>query len=245
MLMFSLAHDSYVGDIQIPLACDMFVNIRGRELLSKNLYKNFIMHMCNLYDFGLIPADVHLKIVEKLQRMLAAHEAGRHTIAASRRDQLSYWQRFGLARQQQKLRDEKSAAATVEPTSSSKPAMTTTMTTTTTASSRTTATLASASLSSSAAATSLPTRLTSAANLATKNATTKTSQHTSATTQRDSHKTRSDVVYKPKPGAANGSAKTAASSAAVASSSSAPSSSSSSSAGPTIGNKRRFSHLRG
>lgn len=226
------AHNSYVGDIQIPLACDMFVNIRGRELLSKNLYKNFVMHMCNLYDFGLIPADVHLKIVQKLQRMLVAHEAGRHTIAASRRDQLSHWHQFGLARQQQKLRDEKTAAAVAAEPTSSKPG--TTMT-------RTTATLASSSssLSSNAAASSLPTRLTSgAASLATKTTTTKTSHAAAgaahggkATSQRDGHKTRSDVVYKPKPGAAKSGASTAAAS--------------SSSAGPTIGNKRRFSHLRG
>lgn len=60
----------YVGDCQLQLACDMFLDQRGRELLKKNLYRNFILHMCSLFDYGLISSEVLNKTVQKLQVQL-------------------------------------------------------------------------------------------------------------------------------------------------------------------------------
>jgi polycomb protein SUZ12 len=45
---------NYVGDCQIPLACEKFVEYQGRELIRKNLYRNFVLHLTNLFDFGLL-----------------------------------------------------------------------------------------------------------------------------------------------------------------------------------------------
>uniref|UniRef100_A0A1B6DHJ5 Uncharacterized protein n=1 Tax=Clastoptera arizonana TaxID=38151 RepID=A0A1B6DHJ5_9HEMI len=60
----------YVGDCQIPLACNMFLQARGKDLLLKNLYRNFVLHMCNLFDFGLIsPATVYTTI-QNLQKLI-------------------------------------------------------------------------------------------------------------------------------------------------------------------------------
>ncbi len=39
-------------------ACQTFVEEHGERLIRDHLCRNFIMHMCNLYDFGLIKQDV-------------------------------------------------------------------------------------------------------------------------------------------------------------------------------------------
>ena len=57
----------FVGDCQIHLACLLFVEDKGLELIRKNLYKNFILHLNNLYDFGLLNASTLHDIVKKLQ----------------------------------------------------------------------------------------------------------------------------------------------------------------------------------
>lgn len=57
----------YVGDCQLPLACDMFLDMRGRDLLQKNLYRNFVLHMCSLFDYGLVSPEVIYKTIQKLQ----------------------------------------------------------------------------------------------------------------------------------------------------------------------------------
>jgi len=57
---------SYVGDCQIPLACDKFVEYQGKELIRKNLYRNFILHLTNLFDFGLLSPLAFYKTVQLL-----------------------------------------------------------------------------------------------------------------------------------------------------------------------------------
>ncbi|XP_077490605.1 polycomb protein suz12-like isoform X1 [Amblyomma americanum] len=57
----------FVGDCQIPLACNMFVEEQGQELIQRNLYRNFVLHMCNLLDFGLVSASVVYTTVRRLQ----------------------------------------------------------------------------------------------------------------------------------------------------------------------------------
>ena len=56
-LFFSIFR--FVGDCQISLALKMFIEEKGKELLDKNLYRNFILHVCNLFEFGVLgPAHV-------------------------------------------------------------------------------------------------------------------------------------------------------------------------------------------
>lgn len=59
--------NGYVGDCQIPIACEMFVEMKGREILSKNLYRNFVLHLCSLFNFGLLSPENAFKIIQKLQ----------------------------------------------------------------------------------------------------------------------------------------------------------------------------------
>ncbi|GAB6031170.1 suppressor of zeste 12 [Chamberlinius hualienensis] len=56
----------FVGDNQIPTACKMFVNIHGREILNRKLFRNFVLHMCNLLDFELIGASILYQMVRQL-----------------------------------------------------------------------------------------------------------------------------------------------------------------------------------
>lgn len=60
----------YVGDCQIPLACQMFLETKGKELLMKNLYRNFVLHMCSLFDFGLISPVILYQTIQKLQEIM-------------------------------------------------------------------------------------------------------------------------------------------------------------------------------
>jgi len=61
---------SYVGDCQIPLACKRFVDRYGKEIIEKNLYRNFILHLTNLYDFGLLPANGFHNTVQSLHTQM-------------------------------------------------------------------------------------------------------------------------------------------------------------------------------
>lgn len=43
-----------IADKQIPLACIKFAEQRGQLLREKGLVPNFLSHMINLFDFGLV-----------------------------------------------------------------------------------------------------------------------------------------------------------------------------------------------
>lgn len=57
----------FVGDCQIPIACDMFIDKRGRELLEKKLYRNFLLHMCSMCDFGLLSPEDFYTVMQRFQ----------------------------------------------------------------------------------------------------------------------------------------------------------------------------------
>lgn len=79
----------------------MFVEMRGKELLEKNLYKNFVMHMCNLCDYGLVSPEVQYKTIQKLQRLWNSYEHGPNVLIQSNEKQLRHWNEFGHLKQQQ------------------------------------------------------------------------------------------------------------------------------------------------
>ncbi|CAA9995643.1 unnamed protein product, partial [Nesidiocoris tenuis] len=60
----------FVGDCQIPLACSMFVDEKGEEILRKNLYRNFVLYMNTLQDFGLISPVTIFHVTQKLQAII-------------------------------------------------------------------------------------------------------------------------------------------------------------------------------
>ncbi|KAJ8963629.1 hypothetical protein NQ314_005529 [Rhamnusium bicolor] len=85
----------FVGDCQIPLACQIFVQHKGKELLLKNLYKNFVVHMCSLFDFGLVSAVCLYTTIQKLQEIVGETGAIRTILKESREAQMDNWSRSG------------------------------------------------------------------------------------------------------------------------------------------------------
>lgn len=94
----------FVGDCQLPLACEMFLDAKGHEIVRKNLYRNFILHMCSLFDYGLIAAETVYKTVQKLQGMLSKYAAGQELMQRQREAQLKYWLDVGMHKKQDDLK---------------------------------------------------------------------------------------------------------------------------------------------
>lgn len=85
----------FVGDCQIPLACQMFVAHKGKELLLKNLYKNFVVHMCSLFDFGLVSAVCLYMTIQRLQALVGETGAIRNILKESRVAQMDNLSKYG------------------------------------------------------------------------------------------------------------------------------------------------------
>ncbi|KAH8307291.1 hypothetical protein KR044_008945 [Drosophila immigrans] len=98
----------FVGDCQLPLACEMFLDAKGVEIVRKNLYRNFILHMCSLFDYGLIAADTVYKTVQKLQGLLSKYAAGQELMQRQREAQLKFWLDVGMHKKQDDLKNLKS-----------------------------------------------------------------------------------------------------------------------------------------
>ncbi|WAQ96736.1 SUZ12-like protein [Mya arenaria] len=49
---------AYIADCQIGQACQSFLEEHGREVVTKNIVKNFILHLSSLYDYSLISLDI-------------------------------------------------------------------------------------------------------------------------------------------------------------------------------------------
>lgn len=82
----------YVGDCQIPLACQMFLETKGKELLMKNLYRNFVLHMCSLFDFGLISGVILYQTIQNLQEIMKeGGEDLRKVLQKSHEAQIEKW----------------------------------------------------------------------------------------------------------------------------------------------------------
>lgn len=56
-----------IGDCRMPFACESFVDTHGKDILQKNLYRNFILHLCNMFDFGLLSTTQFKTIVQRIQ----------------------------------------------------------------------------------------------------------------------------------------------------------------------------------
>lgn len=96
-----IMRNGYVGDIQIPLACEMFLDMRGKELLEKNLYKNFVLHLCNFFDYGLISPETLYKTIQKLQRILSTHTEGKEVLVNEHKKQVEHWHTVGQFKQRE------------------------------------------------------------------------------------------------------------------------------------------------
>ncbi|KAL3876031.1 hypothetical protein ACJMK2_033918 [Sinanodonta woodiana] len=59
----------HIADCQIPSACNTFVEEHGHYLIEKNLCRNFLLHMMNLFDFSLIKPEVVHRAVWQLEML--------------------------------------------------------------------------------------------------------------------------------------------------------------------------------
>lgn len=66
--MHCMKHN-YIADSQIPNCCMKFVSERGRELVSRGLYHNFLLHLVNLYDFSLLHPQFISHIMSQLDKV--------------------------------------------------------------------------------------------------------------------------------------------------------------------------------
>ncbi|KAJ4427928.1 hypothetical protein ANN_23938, partial [Periplaneta americana] len=81
----------YVGDCQIPLACTMFLEAKGKELLLKNLYRNFVLHMCSLFDFGLVSPVTLYTTIQRLQDLIGESGGVKEILQNSWQAQRRHW----------------------------------------------------------------------------------------------------------------------------------------------------------
>jgi hypothetical protein len=64
-----MSNYKYKNDSMIRIACLDFVEREGNTILSKNLTRNFVLHLANLYDFGLLSSGDVLECYRKFRRM--------------------------------------------------------------------------------------------------------------------------------------------------------------------------------
>ncbi|KAH9498850.1 Polycomb protein suz12, partial [Bulinus truncatus] len=65
----------YIGDCMVPQACFTFVAEHGKKIIGKNLCRNFLLHLVNLFDFSLIRPEI-------VQRAFAMLETLRHEMCS-------------------------------------------------------------------------------------------------------------------------------------------------------------------
>jgi hypothetical protein len=73
----------------------MFVENKGRDILRKNLYRNFMLHLCNLCDLRLISPVTFYTTIQKLQDIIAVDSETSNVLYESFEAQRKYWREEG------------------------------------------------------------------------------------------------------------------------------------------------------
>ncbi|XP_037074134.1 polycomb protein suz12-like [Pollicipes pollicipes] len=61
---------NFVGDLQMPAALSLFIEQHGATIVNRNLYRNFVLHLSSLYDFGVIsPGHIH-RAIQQFQELV-------------------------------------------------------------------------------------------------------------------------------------------------------------------------------
>ena len=55
-------------------ALAMFIRERGIEILQKNLYRNFVTHCCNFFEFGVISQASVFLAISRMQELMQEHD---------------------------------------------------------------------------------------------------------------------------------------------------------------------------
>lgn len=93
----------YVGTINAQLVCETFVDQMGIEILRKNLYHNFILHLCHLFDLGDITIGTHEQTIVRLQRLVESDKESQEVIQIAREQYDIYWETNRATKNQQQI----------------------------------------------------------------------------------------------------------------------------------------------
>lgn len=77
----------YICNKQMFSAVQHFIDDCGEQILRENLYRNFMLHVCNLCGFGLLSAREAANCVRSLQRILVREEKIREIVFSRFREQ--------------------------------------------------------------------------------------------------------------------------------------------------------------
>ena len=59
-----LLHNNFIADLQVFDACKLFITEQMNNLIKLNLFNNFLLHLANLHDYGLLKPHEILELVE-------------------------------------------------------------------------------------------------------------------------------------------------------------------------------------
>ena len=69
-----LLRHKFAGDCYIMVLCTSFVQEYGKEIIERQLYRNFLVHLANLVDFGLLNDFYYYTLVVQLQRLVVSNQ---------------------------------------------------------------------------------------------------------------------------------------------------------------------------
>ena len=70
----------FVGDCQIPLALKMFIEEKGKELVEKRLYRNFLLHCCNMHEYNVLSPGQVFTAMTQIQRFILENNLQHHLV---------------------------------------------------------------------------------------------------------------------------------------------------------------------
>ncbi|XP_023328013.1 polycomb protein suz12-B [Eurytemora carolleeae] len=61
---------TFVGDVQMPQALKIFIDERAQSIVQKGLFRNFMLHLVNLFEFGVIGSAHVFTVMVKFQNLM-------------------------------------------------------------------------------------------------------------------------------------------------------------------------------
>ena len=59
--------------MHVPLACELFIKENWQEIVKRNIYMNFILHLNNLFDYQLLSSDTLRSLIKLFHEMTSEH----------------------------------------------------------------------------------------------------------------------------------------------------------------------------
>ncbi len=73
MLLWNLhlLKNNYVADSQVFSACEQFIREKTKQMLQLKLTNNFLLHLANLHDYGMLTPNEILRLIDFMHEMKA------------------------------------------------------------------------------------------------------------------------------------------------------------------------------